>query len=499
MTTKGGFAACQWTGPVFLLCSVIYYLTRSPALDEWDSVNFALGVGDFDLWRHQPHPPGYPVYIALGWLFSHGLPLKVPDALALESALGGGLFVAGWFLLLARRFVWPVAAVTAATLATLLITWMTASKALTDALEAGLLALTLVLLDDVTSPTSRRTQWRLTLAGLIAALAAGVRPQNTGIILLILGVAAWRTSQLSLRARLSGLGAFLAACLLWLLPTIWLQAHTPESAGDYLAYPRQLLSQWRWRLDQPKAFLGASGQTGGLIGYRVEHHFLGWLTHGCGFALNSPWGWLAIVLTVLGLAFGVRKQAAGDFWRRHWLWALAYIGMIFCFLPGDQRYYLPIFPLLILPVVAGWWSLLGRRGCLIWVIPLVTLSITLPYAVENHVEPAPPVRLLRWLQAAWPPSERPTVWLILRDSQRHAVWYAPDFHLVRAEDNAPRPLNPAALPGVRAVYTDDPALAAQPASGGRWVLLETFSRSPLIYRKHNQASLYVFRPQSLVE
>jgi len=35
-------------------------------LEDIDSVNFALGVRDFDVARHRPHPPGYPVYIALG-------------------------------------------------------------------------------------------------------------------------------------------------------------------------------------------------------------------------------------------------------------------------------------------------------------------------------------------------------------------------------------------------------------------------------------------------
>ena len=34
-------------------------------LEDIDSVNFALGVRDFDPALHRPHPPGYPVYIAV--------------------------------------------------------------------------------------------------------------------------------------------------------------------------------------------------------------------------------------------------------------------------------------------------------------------------------------------------------------------------------------------------------------------------------------------------
>jgi len=43
------------------------HVTQLPStLEDIDSVNFALGVRDFDPAAHRPHPPGYPVYIALG-------------------------------------------------------------------------------------------------------------------------------------------------------------------------------------------------------------------------------------------------------------------------------------------------------------------------------------------------------------------------------------------------------------------------------------------------
>jgi len=36
------------------------------SLEDVDSVNFALGIRDFDVAAHRPHPPGYPLYIAIG-------------------------------------------------------------------------------------------------------------------------------------------------------------------------------------------------------------------------------------------------------------------------------------------------------------------------------------------------------------------------------------------------------------------------------------------------
>jgi hypothetical protein len=47
---------------VFIICICISPFTPSNS----DGVNFLLALNDFDLDRHQPHFPGYPVYIVLG-------------------------------------------------------------------------------------------------------------------------------------------------------------------------------------------------------------------------------------------------------------------------------------------------------------------------------------------------------------------------------------------------------------------------------------------------
>ena len=43
---------------------------RSRYLYDLDSVNFALAMKRFDPHVHQPHPPGYFLYICLGRLFN---------------------------------------------------------------------------------------------------------------------------------------------------------------------------------------------------------------------------------------------------------------------------------------------------------------------------------------------------------------------------------------------------------------------------------------------
>src|SRR5262250_784249 len=80
----------------------LLYLTAhlpflAPSLEDIDSINFALGLRHFDPALHQPHPPGYPVYMLLGHI---SLPIiervtsltgeaAEAKALAIWSAVGG--------------------------------------------------------------------------------------------------------------------------------------------------------------------------------------------------------------------------------------------------------------------------------------------------------------------------------------------------------------------------------------------------------------------------
>jgi Protein of unknown function (DUF2723) len=85
---------------VGLAAAAVAVVTRVPfaarRLWDHDSVQFALGVEKYDLAAHHPHPPGYPLYIAvLKLLAMLGVdPLHGMVALSiLAAALGAGLIV----------------------------------------------------------------------------------------------------------------------------------------------------------------------------------------------------------------------------------------------------------------------------------------------------------------------------------------------------------------------------------------------------------------------
>jgi len=83
---------------------------RSHFLYDLDSVNFALGIKHFDPRVYQPHPPGYFLYVCLGWLLNAGLHNANLALVVLSIAASCGVIVIvyrmalDWFGLNAARF-----------------------------------------------------------------------------------------------------------------------------------------------------------------------------------------------------------------------------------------------------------------------------------------------------------------------------------------------------------------------------------------------------------
>jgi len=156
------------------------YLPKS--LEDLDSINFALGVRQFDVAHHQPHPPGYPVYVAL----AKAVHAAVPDearALGLVSVASGALGVlamAALFLRLERpggSTAWVPAAVLAMTSP---LYWFTAVRPLSD--MAGLAAALAVQAITIGAASARS----LYVAAFCAGLATGLRSQVAWLTLPLL-------------------------------------------------------------------------------------------------------------------------------------------------------------------------------------------------------------------------------------------------------------------------------------------------------------------------
>jgi len=188
------FAFSAGLALVFLALHLPYIPT---SLEDLDSINFALGVRQFDVAHHQPHPPGYPVYIALAKL----LHVAVPDearALALLSIVAGALGAVAMAALFGRltgagRSTW----VSVALGLTSPLYWFTAARPLSDmpGLAAALAVQALTL-----GATTTRGLW---VAAFSAGLATGIRSQVAWLtvpLLLARGLGTWGLGDLGTRS-----------------------------------------------------------------------------------------------------------------------------------------------------------------------------------------------------------------------------------------------------------------------------------------------------------
>jgi 4-amino-4-deoxy-L-arabinose transferase-like glycosyltransferase len=477
---------------VFLAVTAIYFLSRSPGLDEWDSVQFAMGVREFNLWKHQPHPPGYPLFIFFGWIGTKLFDVGPEISLHFVSSLGGALFIAAWFLIIRLQFTERLAWWIVACLTITPAVWMTATKVLSDTLAAGFLSAEIFAA--VWFCKSRHPAALLT-ASLFGAAATGARPQLILVVMVILVTAFWQT-QSSWKMSILGTGTLVAGCLVWLLPTWYLQSRLRSDIPAWLVYPKLLYGQWHWRLDNPDTYLGAGDWSPRYLGTRLVDHILGWFGIGFGFVQSTAILAAGAAITIFGfVVYFLSRGAVRDqrFWKFHAPWAVLHIAIIFVCLGGKPRYYLIIFPLLLVALTLGCLRLRAPWNWTALALPALLLCITIPLAIQNHREESPSIRLVHYLEQLYPsPSQRKNVVLLFINARRHAEWYAPEFKTFR---DVPSPDDlPQIVDGATAVYTDD-ARVALPA-GWRRVSLATFQRSIIIHTKHHFLSLFLIEHHS---
>ena len=249
---------------VFALAHVAFLAN---SLEDIDSVNFALGVRDFNVAEHRPHPPGYPLYIAIGKVaraIASPLMGSVPEsslearALAVVSLLAGLVAIACLYALfssLTSRS--PVSGSPWATLhleafAATVVTvscplfWYLAARPMSDlpGLAFALAAQACLMLawwrqspgpdgDRRLAPAMTAASGRMIVIGsLLAALSIGMRTQTVWLTLpLLLLVLLDRVGRGVAGAMIGGGIMFVVGGLAWGVPLLVVSG----GLGPYLA------------------------------------------------------------------------------------------------------------------------------------------------------------------------------------------------------------------------------------------------------------------------
>ena len=197
-----------------MLAALFVFSTRfafvPSTLEDLDSTNFARALGDFDPGQHRPHPPGYPLYVAiakaLAWFVPHPA-----TALATLSAIAQALLVLPLLALFSELGPTRIPA-------TLLVLsgpvlWFNGARPMSDSVGLLFIVATQALLI-----RSMRTGGGLAFAAFLAGLAPGARLQSIFLTIPLLALAMLRAHGQRRRAVL----AFFGGTALWLLPLVTL-------------------------------------------------------------------------------------------------------------------------------------------------------------------------------------------------------------------------------------------------------------------------------------
>jgi len=373
-------------GAVVFIIALLYLAAHlpflAPSLEDIDSINFALGLRHFDPALHQPHPPGYPVYMLLGHI---SLPIveRVTSAtgmvaearaLAIWSALGGaGCIVAAWFLFTTlagwQTTVWATLLLAAAP-----VFWMTGLRPMSDmpglALAVGAQALLLVRRESEERPGPSGSA--IIAGALLAGIATGIRVQSAVLTLPLLAFVI-----LEQRQFIKPILAFAFGCLAWGIPLL-------IASGGLSAYLAALNTQavqdFSW-VDM-------------LWSNPTPRH----IAIGLYQALLLPWASIPLAVAVgvaaaIGLAVSVLRER-----RVLLVLAVAFAPYFVFHLLFQQldttRYALPI----VVPVVwlaARGFTLAGRFASMV-AVPLVAaaLIVAVPGGVAYGQDPHPAFRAI---------------------------------------------------------------------------------------------------------
>ncbi len=384
-------------------------------LEDEDSVNFALGVENFSIANHQPHPPGYPVYIALGKVSNAVLTRIRPgwdrdrraaSGLALWSLIAGtaGIWALWWFW--SGLGLPPLVALSAtAASAAAPLYWFTAGRPLSDTpgLVSALAVQAAFLHGFRAQPESPDTVprlWWWAAAG--AGLAIGIRSQTMWLTLPLLGFACVHlVRHRQWRAPLALIACSLAGAALWALPLLWL-------TGGPSAYIEALSSQAAQDFSGVKMLALTPSWT------QLQEELT--------LTFAEPWRGVGWPFVVLGLAaLGTIRLV----WRRSetgLILALAYGPYLMFHLLFQEvetlRYALPFATLTAGLAVVGVAIAGGRVAMAATAAGVVACVVSVQPILHEYADGAPVFRGLREIRHAWKTESSPPVL-----SAHHDPWW----------------------------------------------------------------------------
>lgn len=463
-----------------VLVFLVYISSLSISLDDEDAVHFALALRDFDVTRYQPHPPGFPVYVALGMISNAVLNNEVL-ALTLMSAIFGSLAVYLTYLLF-RRIVSQEVALASSVLSSLTpLFWLNSVKAMSDMTGLFFLLLSMLFIHRYLSEGEARDFYT---GALLTGIAAGVRIHTLLILLPMLGYSAYMNRK-AIRTHIRGALVLGASILLWLAP---LMAVT--GFGEYMSVSGE---QYASRVGKPYYSLLGTDITPNILAARVSGFVYYFLLGGYGINLGAM-GALSMALMAfmafLALSFLKRiSMNEGDI--MFFVSGLVpYMAAVFVMLPPfNPRYLLITVPLLSLVFVLSLWNIKRTqiRHALFGVLVMLVAAHSVFLALEIRSIPAPPVQMIEHVNQNYGPE---TTILLSGFTGKYFSYYHSDLETLSLSGT-----DCGVVETILDYRTVLSVSGSEDCSNLRLVEAASFTRDARVHIKRSRITLYEFVPE----
>lgn len=409
---------------LLLVTTVVIGLTRFLAVAstfwDWDEAQFALAVRDYDVVQHQPHPPGFPLYIGLAKLVAEVAPSEFRALQSVTVAAAIALFPLLFWLGREARFPFHIAFLGSVLTVFLPSVWIFGGAAFSDVpgLALSVAACALLL-------RGCRGAHAYLAGAVVLGLAASIRPQA-----LIIGAAPAVMATVC-RARVSWRTVFAGAALGAAVLTISYggAALASESVAGY----RQSASWLRGYLREVDSFLSPGRPPLTSLG---DDFSVG--------AIRGPARTVKaiVVAALIGAILSFIRRSPGA-----WIMLAVFLPFnIFAWLMLDlysiSRYavsFAPLYGFLAVEGMAAVLSVFGRRAVtlvtmMIGAVVAILINWTLPALTVLRTTPAPTAAATQWIARN-----------VSRDATVHAQFgmqpfarYAlPGWRVVRFDDQLP--------------------------------------------------------------
>ncbi|MCD1296106.1 hypothetical protein CUJ83_13970 [Methanocella sp. CWC-04] len=446
---------------LFLIPFILRIIFISHYLDDWDSIQFALGIHDFNIKEHQPHPPGYPAYIFLAQLF-YIIFQNDTLTLTLMSALFGSISVVFTYLLAKEFFGYEIGILSAAILSCTPAHFIFSVVAMNDIVSMSLLIVSIYLLY-----IGLNREKFLLLGSYLIGFTIGIRPQIFILIIILFSIIQYWKKNLS--SNIYSIILFIFGCITWFIPASILN-------GGVIEY----LTLTRSQIDAVDRFNYTFVQFEKFINLMLD----GWTQIIIFFIILTT---IAICLLIIEKMGKVNLKNINKPLTILFIWLL--IGVFFIislYTLYITRYLLPIFvPLSI--IISYSIKYIGDKFsnkklkiiyysivCVCIVIMLIQ-SISIVSSI-SHIAPAP-VQAATYIEENY--NHNDTI-IIARDSYRHFQYYLPNFTTKMYVSNVK--------------LTDETQItkiiSESPLSFENSVKINEFYRSDNIYQKHSKVNLY---------